>query len=193
LTGTCLFVDSYPIPLVYRPDFGQKESKDRSRYYWYAGGKVNKWAIKVQTTLGLDGKYWDSSKAVPYAHSDQQLYKDSNVPLILERDDTLRGIGDLHYSKQKQFIPKVSRPKTEDLKIRNKEIEKVRAAVEHSISKLKNYKIVKGPYRGDRTNLLLVEKITRVVCALLNLELENHPIQGNLRKWKRPRKQKRQA
>jgi hypothetical protein len=187
LTGVCLFVDSYPVPLVNRPDFGKKESKDRSKYYWYAGGKVNKWAIKVQTTLGLDGQYWDSSKAVPYAHSDQQLYKDSKVPSILARDEKLKGVGDLHYSKQTQFVSKVNRPKTQVLKKRNKEIEKVRAVVEHSIAKLKDYKIVKGPYRGDRKNLVLVEKITRVVCAIINLEHEKHPIQGNLRKWKRPR------
>jgi hypothetical protein len=188
LTGTCLFVDSYPIPLIDRPDFGQKESKHRSQYYWFAGGKANKWAIKVQITLGLDGKYWDSSKAVPYAYSDQRLYRDSKVPGILVRDETLRGIGDLHYAKQEQFIPKVRRPKTESLKSRNKEIEKVRSSVEHCIAKLKNYKVVKGPYRGDRTNLLLLEKITRVVCAMINLEIEKHPIQSNLRKWKRPRK-----
>jgi hypothetical protein len=191
LTGTCLFVDSYPIPLIDRPDFEQKESEHRSQYYWFAGGKANKWAIKVQITLGLDGKYWDSSEAVPYAQSDQQVYKDSKVPNILVRDPTLRGIGDLHYSNQNQFISKVRRPQTQAHKNRNKEIEKVRSAVEHSIAKLKDYKIVKGPYRGDRTNLPLVEKITRVVCAIINLELERHPIQGNLRKWKSPRKKRK--
>jgi hypothetical protein len=191
LKGTCLFVDSYPIPLIWRPDFEQKESKHRSQYYWYAGGRVNKWAIKVQITLGLDGTYWDSSKAVPYAHSDQKLCGASAVPSILARDETLRGVGDLHYAKQQQFITKTRKPKTEVLKNQNKEIEKVRAAVEHSIAKLKDYKVIKGPYRGDRTNLLLVEKITRVVCAIINLEREKHPIQSNLRKWKSPRKKRK--
>lgn len=110
LSGACLFVDSFPIPLSSRPDFEQKESEDRSKYYWYAGGRTSKWAIKLQTTLGLDGKIWDSSKAVPYAVSDQQLFKESVVPTILNRDSTLRGIGDLHYAKQEQFISKIRNP-----------------------------------------------------------------------------------
>jgi len=185
LAGTCLFVDSFPVPLESRPDFGKKESRARSQYYWFAGGKANKWAIKVQVTLGLNGKIWDISKAVPYATSDQKLFQESAVPGILNRNNTLRGIGDLHYSKQHQFIPKVRNPKTSTLKRRNKAIEKVRASIEHTIGRLKNYRILKGPYRGNRENLVLVEKVATTVAGIINMEIKEHPIQADLRKWKR--------
>lgn len=191
LTGACLFVDSFPIELVDRPDFHKKESKDRSRYYWYAGSKARKWAIKVQVTLGLDGKVWDTSKAVPYAFSDQQLYRESSVPLVLARDPSLRGIGDSHYSKQAQIIPKVANPKKEADKKRNKAIEGVRSSIEHTVSRLKDWKIMKSQYRGDRANVILVEKFTRIVCGIVNVELENHPIQANLRFLKKSRNPER--
>lgn len=181
LTGTCLFVDSFPIELVDRPDFHKKESSDRSKYYWYGGSKARKWAIKVQTTLGLDGKVWDSSKAVPYAVSDQKLFKESDVPAILALDESLRGVGDSHYSKQNQFIPKVPHPKRKIEKARNKAIEGVRASIEHTVERLKNWKIFKGQYRGDRADLVQVEKIARIIAAITNIELDKHPIQANLR------------
>jgi hypothetical protein len=193
LKGACLFVDSLPIPLDVRPDFGKKESKDRSKYYWYAGAKATKWALKAQTTLGFDGKIWDTAHVVPYASSDQQLFKDSSVPAILNQDEDLRGIGDSHYSKQTQMIPKVPNPKSAAQKSRNKAIEKIRASIEHTVRRLKIFKIVKDRYRGDRTNLLLVEKVVRIAAALINLEIENHPIQSNLRRWKRLPKRNRKS
>jgi hypothetical protein len=115
-----------------------KKAKDRSQYYWYCGSKVHHWAIKVQTTFGLDGKIWDSSKAVPYAFSDQRLFKESKVPSILARNENLKAVGDLHYSNQKQFIPKVKNPQKKKDKERNKEIEGVRSSVENTISRLKD-------------------------------------------------------
>ena len=187
LKGACLFVDSFPIPLVYRPGYAQKECVDRSSYYWFAGGKTQKWAIKVQVALGLDGRIWDMSKAVPYATSDQKLYRESAVPAILARGADLKGVGDSHYSKQSQFIPKSRNPKRKREKDLNKAIEKMRASVEHSIERLKNSPILKGPYRGDRSNLTYVEKVARIVAALINIEAEIHPIQADLRGWKRLR------
>jgi hypothetical protein len=45
LTGTCLYVDSFPIQcntLYVRPDYNDKESEDRSKFYWFAGkGNTN--------------------------------------------------------------------------------------------------------------------------------------------------------
>ena len=137
-----------------------KESKDRSKYYWYCGSKVHHWAIKVQTTFGLDGKIWDSSKAVPYAFSDQQLFKESKVPSILARNENLKAVGDLHYS-------------------------------ENTISRLKDWKILESRYRGDRENLTLVEKFTRIICGLINIEIEPHPIRANLRNLKQSRRQRK--
>jgi hypothetical protein len=193
LAGAVLFVDSLPIPLAIRPDFGEKESEDRSKYYWFAGGKAQKWAFKIQTTLGLDGEIWNSSRASPYASSDQREFQESPVPEILARNPSYRGIGDSHYAKQKQMIPKRTNPKTKKEELINKEIERVRASIEHTVRRLKTYKIVKGPYRGDRSNLLLVEKIARIVAALINLEIKSRPIQSDLRKWKCSRKRKRTA
>ena len=144
-----------------------KESTDRSQYYWYAGSRTKHWAIKVQTTFGLDGKIWDSSKAVPYAFSDQKLFKESKVPSILARNEDLRGVGDLHYSKQDQFIPKIKNPKKKKDKERNKAIEGVRSSVENTISRLKDWQILETSYRGDRENLILVEKFTRIICGLI--------------------------
>jgi hypothetical protein len=93
-------------------------------------------------------------------------FKESDVPNILARDESLRGVGDLHYSKQSQFIPKIHNPMRRTDKARNKAIEGVRASIEHTVSRLKDWKILKGQYRGDRRDLLLVEKFTRVLCAM---------------------------
>ena len=191
LTGTCMFVDSFPIELRVRPDFQIKESKDRSEYYWYAGSRVHHWAIKVQTTFGLDNKIWDSSKAVPYAFSDQRLCRESKVPSILARNENLRGVGDLHYSKEQQFIQKIKNPKEKEDKERNKEIEGVRSSVENTISRLKDWKILESRYRGDRQNLVLVEKFTRIICAVVNIEIEKHPIRSNLSNLKQSRRQQK--
>jgi hypothetical protein len=140
------------------------------------GERQHKWALKGQVTLGLDGRIWGSSKVVPYATSDQKLYRDSKVPNILARNTTLRGIGDSHYSKETQFISKYNNPKTKKQKEQTQAIEEKRASIEHSIHRLKNFKIIKGPYRGDRHNLELIEKVIRIVSAIINLESESHPI-----------------
>src|SRR5690348_14574295 len=93
----------------------------------------------------------DSSKAVPYAFSDQRLFKESEVPNILARDESLRGVGDLHYSKQSQFIPKIHNPTRRADKARNKAIEGVRASIEHTVSRLKDWKILKGNIAKSKT------------------------------------------
>src|SRR4051812_20896382 len=52
----------------------------------------------------------------------------------------LKAVGDLHYSNQKQFIPKVKNPQKKKDKERNREIEGVRSSVENTISRLKDWK-----------------------------------------------------
>lgn len=176
LTGACILVDTFPIPLRVRPDADQLESDDRKKYFWFAGGKQQHWAIKGQVTYGLDGTIWDSAQAVPYSISDQALYQRSKVPEILARNDQLRGVGDQHYTNQIQFIPKNRNPTRRSERKVNHEIESMRSSIEHLIQRVKNFNILLGPYRGDRKNLELVEKVIRVICALVNLEFERHPL-----------------
>lgn len=179
LAGACILVDTFPIPLRERPDAHQQESEDRHAYFWFAGGKQQHWAIKAQVGYGLDGTIWDSSHAVPYSVSDQTTYQSSKIPQILARNEELRGVGDQHFTKQKQFISKYRNPSRRSEKKINHELESLRASIEHVIQRVKNFNIILGPYRGDRKNLILVEKIIRVVCALVNLDFERHPLHKN--------------
>ena len=78
-----------------------------------------------------------------YAFSDQQSFKDSKVPSILARNPNLRGIGDSHYSKQEQVIPKLTNPKKRIDKKRNKQLKvfpvsrlKDRKSLNHSIEEI---------------------------------------------------------
>jgi hypothetical protein len=149
---------SFPIKLEYRPDAHEKVSMERSKYYWFAGSKEKHWAIKLQIALGRDERFWDSSVASPYAKSDQKVYRESKVPKILAQNPDLRGLGDLHYVSEAQFI------------------QKYKSRIEHSIKRLKDFRIVDGPYRGERKDLQFVEKVVRIICAIINLEKETHPI-----------------
>src|ERR1700733_703762 len=104
------FVDSYPIELATARISTKKIVKSVRNITGTLVQRLANGLLKFRT-LGLDGKVWDSSKAVPYPFSDQQLFKDSKVPSILARNPNLRGIGDSHYSKQEQVIPKLTNPK----------------------------------------------------------------------------------
>ena len=175
--GACLFIDTYPVPLETRP--GTKE--DRKKYYWYAGGRTQHWAIKLQMALGMDGRVWNT-KAGP--SSDKKLYKSSTVPQILARDKCLRGVGDTHYAKEAQMLAKIKNPTTKAQREYNKHFERIRSSIEHTNEKVKDFRILKGPYRGDLIDLELIEKAARIISASVNLESETHPIHKNLDSYK---------
>jgi hypothetical protein len=65
-------VDSFPILLHNRP-----HTDALRRKFWYY--RERRWAYKVQTFVGLDGKILDATDAVPYSTADQTLYSTSTV------------------------------------------------------------------------------------------------------------------
>ena len=133
--GACLFIDTYPVPLETRP--GTKE--DRKKYYWYAGGRTQHWAIKLQMALGMDGRVWNT-KAGPYAQaSDKKLYKSSTVPQILARDKSLRGVGDTHYAKEAQMLAKIKNPTTKAQREYNKHLRESGQVLNTRTRKLKTF------------------------------------------------------
>ncbi|CAF4727310.1 unnamed protein product, partial [Rotaria sp. Silwood2] len=58
----------------------------------------------------------------------------------------------------------------------NHEINSARAAIENINQRLKTYGILGGVYRGDIDDFHKMTKITQVVSALCNTNLNKHPV-----------------
>jgi hypothetical protein len=175
LTGAAFFTDSTDVPIP-RPGAGQ--SADRKKYY---DGKNRSWAAKVQISVGLDGKICDISDVVPGSESDRKLFEESNLPIFIA-EAGLFGIGDAHYVRcEGMFGTKKGSKQSVEFADYNQTIENVRSIVENANSRLKVWKVIQGPWRHDRHDLELLTKVMRIVCALLNLEIEHgHPVRRDL-------------
>ncbi|CAF4711402.1 unnamed protein product, partial [Rotaria sp. Silwood2] len=58
----------------------------------------------------------------------------------------------------------------------NHEINSARAAIENINQRLETYGILGGVYRGDIDDFHKMTKITQVVSALCNMNLNKHPV-----------------
>ncbi|CAF3821176.1 unnamed protein product, partial [Rotaria sordida] len=65
---------------------------------------------------------------------------------------------------------------TDEDKNLNRDINSARAAIENINQRLKTYGILGGVYRGAIDDFKKITKITQVVSALCNMNLEKHPI-----------------
>ena len=167
LVGAAFEVDATNTPVL-RPGVGQ--GKDRKRFY---DGKNRDWGVKVQVMAGLDAKIWDCSQAVPCSISDQELFEESHLPEMIEVAG-FKGVGDAHYVRREGvYGTKKGSVQSVTHKDYNQEIENIRAYIENVNKRLKDWKVLKGPWRRDRHNLDLFSTCAMSVCGLLNLQIDN--------------------
>jgi hypothetical protein len=66
----------------------------------------------------------------------------------------------------------------EDERVRRHELESERAAIENINARAKEWKCVKGQWRGEHHTTEFYDAVMRVACALTNLIFEAHPIRA---------------
>lgn len=77
-----------------------------------------------------------------------------------------------------------SRELTQEQKLFNEQISHVRITVENAFKRVKDFKIISNTYRGDYHKLDQFSCIFKLVCSLVNLQLEKHPLRKELRSIK---------
>ena len=69
-------------------------------------------------------------------------------------------------------------------KLFNKQVSHVRISVENVFKRVKDFKIISQIYRGDYHKLADFNCIFKLVCALVNLMFEKHPLYRVMRSIK---------
>lgn len=174
LKGTVLFTDTSDTPID-RP----KGVKDRSLYYIKKGKKIG-WAIKWQVSLGMDGHVWEYSPGYPFSVSDRKVFDESKLPTFLQEHKSF-GVGDAHYVRCTNMLGKRTGSKQSiEYKDYNIEIESVRSVIENLNKRVKDFKILHGPWRYSCKDLDFFTHCLGIVCALVNLSVKKHPIRKDL-------------
>ena len=122
------------------------------------------------------------SEVVNGAVHDMKLVRQSGI--LKQMNSDTKAIGDKGYIGQLGIITparkkrKVSREiaMLQDEKERRHELESKRAAIENINSRVKQWNIIRYVWEQDYSDYTFINKVVRVVCALVNLTLETHPI-----------------
>jgi len=184
LTGVQVVVDSTPTPIP-KPTL----QADRKLYYNFKK-KPTPYAMKTQIAVGLDLKIWHVSETHPHSVHDLTVLRGTPIPNILS--ETKRALGDSAYQGEPNFLVPVRKPPRAELtrsqKLWNKQIGHVRVTVENVFKRVKDFRIVSDVYRGDYHKLQQFNVIFGLVCALVNIHFQSHPIrreQAQRKKLKR--------
>lgn len=176
LERAAFFTDTTSTPIP-RPGSGQNE--ERKLFY---NGKSRDWGLKFQISVGMDGKIWEHSQVYPCSKSDRSIFEESSLPELIART-SLMGVGDSHYVKcLGMYGTKKGSKQSIEYKDYNQDIENTRAIIENANRRLKTWKVIAGKWTHDWHNLSFFQDCVTIVCALLNLEVENgFPLRKNLR------------
>lgn len=172
LKGVFLVVDSTPTPI---PKPSSRE--DRKLYYNYKK-RPSAYAMKTQISIGLDLNIWDVSATHPHSVHDTTVLHESAVPALLS--DRKRALGDSAYQGEPNFVVPFKKPRGRELKraqkLFNKQLSHVRVAVENVNKRIKDFRIVSDVYRGDYHKLDEFNTAFKLVCALVNIHFQKHPL-----------------
>jgi hypothetical protein len=181
LAGVTFIVDSTPTPIP-KPIL----QSDRKLYYNFKK-RPSPYAIKTQVAIGLDLRIWDVSSSYPHSVHDLTVLHQTIIPGLLS--DEKKGLGDSAYQGEPHFIVPYKKPRGKDLsrsqKLFNKQVAHARVTVENVFKRVKDYRIISAIYRGDYHKLDEFNCIFKVVCALVNIHFEKHPIRQKPRSVKR--------
>ena len=141
-----------------------------------------KQAWKVQIACDLSHRIIDVSHVVRGAEADVNLLLQSG--LLEQADEDHRIIGDAGYQGAYGIITPASRKKKKSQELRmleneytqRHELESERAAIEQMNSRVKQWAIFKGGYRGLFPDTAWIEPCVRAICALSQLLLRDAPL-----------------
>lgn len=180
LKGTFLIIDSTPTPIP-KP----KLQTDRKLYYNFKK-RPSAFAMKTQVAVGLDLTIWDVSATYPHSVHDLQVLHGSIVPSLLTEEK--KALGDSAYQGEPNFVVPFKKPRGRELKrsqkLFNKQLSHVRVAVENVFKRVKDFHIVSDIYREDYHNLGNFNIIFKLVCALVNIHFQKHPLRRTPTKLK---------
>jgi len=167
-----IVIDSTFIPLP--------AAEKRPKYYHPKS--PTKSALKVEIDSDLTHRIVCVSDAVNGAMHDMRLIRQSGI--LNQMNDQTRAIGDKGYIGQLGIITpkrKKQRVSTEAAQLqtekqRRHELESERAAVETINKRFKQWHIVGRGWNQEYEDRTLINKVVRVISALANLTLDDHPI-----------------
>jgi DDE superfamily endonuclease len=174
-----MIIDSTCIPIP-RP------MTDTERRQMYHPKSPNKFGLKVEIACSLNNIIINVSEVVPGSTADITLVRSSGVLQQLNSNQLV--IADIGYTghqsiivplkcsskkrQQENLLPNITRGK----KRKRKELQQQRSVIENINQRVKLWKILDGPYRGSRLDLSRISMIARVVCALCNMTMHDHPV-----------------
>lgn len=156
-----------PIP---RPEKKRKRQK-------YHSGKKKRFTLKTQLATTQQGFIIHLSRASPGRQHDYKIFKASVLPKIIPRDSRL--YGDSGYQGIRKDFPQLHsvipfkrtrnhKELTRSEKIRNTKQRKIRVKVEHTLSRLKKYRVLSETYRHSLQNY---DQTFRFVANLVNFRM----------------------
>ena len=124
------------------------------------------------------------SKGFHGGQHDMRIIRESG--LLKQQSPTARIMGDKGYRGQLGIVvpaskkAKMSREvrNLEDEKQRGHELQRERAAIENINQRVKQWAIANEVWTGDREPALFMDAAMRVVCALVNVILQSHPLRA---------------
>jgi hypothetical protein len=180
LKGVTFVVDSTPTPIP------KPRSKDDQKRYFNFKKKGTRYAMKTQCLVGLDLKIWNVSDTFPHSIHDLTLLRDSSAFEFISQEK--KALGDSAYIGEPNVIVPYKKPSRRQLrrneKLFNKQVSHVRIIVENVFKRVKDFKIISQIYRGDYHKLADFNCIFKLVCALVNLMFEKHPLYREMRSIK---------
>ena len=139
---------------------------------------LNKNTPTLEVAVGLNLRIWDVSNTFPHSVHDLTVLHSTNVPTLLSEEK--KAVGDSAYQGEPNFVIPIKKPRTRELKrsekLFNKQVSHVRVAVENVFKRIKDYHIISDIYRGDYHKLADFNIIFRLVCAIVNIQFQRHPI-----------------
>ena len=149
-----------------------KNKRRRKNYY---SGKKKRHTVKTQIMVNKKGVILHKTKHRNGKKHDYHMFKEKGPPPIppdVEIGVDLGYLGiEKDYPDMNVKIP-VKKPKGKELtkrqKRQNKKLRKERVIVEHTISRMKKYRIMGGEFRNKLTRY---DSMTSIVCGLVNFTL----------------------
>ena len=167
-----IIIDSTFIPLP-------KAEKDPKYYHPKSPTKS---ALKVEIDCDLRHRIVCVSAVVKGSVHDMKLVRGSGILAMI--NDNTKAIADKGYIGQLPITTPARtkrRPSTEVQQLENEstrrhELESERAAVETINQRFKQWAVVGRGWKSHYEDLTYVNKVVHVLCALVNVTLEEHPI-----------------
>ncbi|CAF1219234.1 unnamed protein product [Rotaria sordida] len=152
------------------------DSEQRKAYY-HSKSPTN-YGIKIQIACNFHHRIVDVFECYHGSVHDITVLRGSG--LLEHVNDSVQIIADKGYIGEDYVVTPRKKPHGRELKDEdknfNRDINSARAAIENINQRLKTYAILGGVYRRAIGDFEKITKITQVVSALCNMNLDKHPI-----------------